>query len=660
MRPRGTIVGVAAVALALAACQPQATRLLLLDETLTQPTELESTARPWDAAGYRVDYRRFYPHLTHADLDRYRVVMILGGRRPTSTTDALTAGDLAILTEWTERGGVVVLGYPPEGSGAFDRWVMNRWLAWTGTGITIGDFAMRSSRPPRGPPLLYAELTTGMRGAGFDPFPAGVNDLLMIEDDGQALARAGGGAFVQGPGLSPELRSNAVAVAATRVDNGLVVVLSRSALAGEQQSDTVAGEAGHSALSGTEAFLQALARWTRRPAEWARIPTSRTRIPLLLMGGPGAVSPRPPRRAPPPGVGEARLVRRPTSPTSKPIPGLPGWITRQGVRALQTDFPPLDPQVSMTARLAAIDSVISLLDIGAFNILVTDAHVAPLADSASRLRWERDALRASWQQVAGRLQATSVRWVPVVLPRELEAPSDTATPPCPLDAALWGRIASGVRVLARFAVSHTELIPAVGIELDETTRPWIPIPFCDAAWQAGLGSLPHDSTLARARLARLAAVPLAARYDSLLESGLLAAYDSGVSRVVRQRAAALAQDVRRQRRDLMLAVVVPHSPADWFTRSLVDGLATPNAPTLVMSPDPRARALLAADGATGGAIILHAIRLDPALLSAGAMGRLAPAVFHEQDGFWLGPGESLFVGPSDSLARLVRRLSKEH
>jgi hypothetical protein len=314
----------------------------------------------------------------------------------------------------------------------------------------------------------------------------------------------------------------------------------------------------------------------------------------------------------------------------------------------------------MTARLAAIDSVTNLLDIGAFNILVTDAHVAPLADSSARLRGEKDALRASWQQVAGRLQATSVRWVPVVVPRELEAAGDTAAAPCPLDAALWGRIASGMRVLARFAVSHTELIPAVGIELDETTRPWIPMPFCDAAWQAGLASLPRDSTLPRARLARLAAVPLAARYDSLLESGLLAAYDAGVSRVVRQRAAAVAQDVRRQRRDLMLAVLVPRSPGDWFTRSLVDGLASPNAPTLVMSPDPRARQLLATAGATGSGVILHAIRLDPALLSAGAVGRLAPAVFHGQDGFWLGPAESLFVGPSDSLVRLVRRLSKEH
>jgi len=626
-------------AVVLAACQPQSTRLLLLDESLTQPAELESTARPWDAAGYDVDYRRFYPHLTHADLDRYRVVMILGGRKPAVASDALDAGDLAILTEWTLRGGVVVLGYPPEGAGSFDRWLMNRWLAWSGARITIGDFALHSARTPRAAPPLQPELTAGPRGAGFDPFPAGVNDLLLVENDDQILARAGAATFVQGPGLRLQHWPGAAAIAATRVDNGLVVVASRSALA-----------AAAGAGSESEQFFRALARWTRRPAEWARIPGAGPRASLVLSGGPGAVAPRPPRRVPPEGVAAERL-ERPTGTIPRPGAGLPGWITRQGVRALQTDFPRLAPEVGVTARIAALDSLANILDIGAFNLLVTSAHIAPLADSTGRERWERDALRASWQQVAGRLQATSVRWLPLVVPRELEATGDTAGPPCPLDEALWGRIASGMRVLSRFAASRTELIPAVGIELDETTRSWGAMPFCDAAWQAGLAALQKHASLTKARLTALAAIPLDVRYDSLLENGLLAAYDSAVSRIVEQRAAAVATDARRQRRDLLLAVVVPRSPDDWFTRSLVRGLAASASPTLVLSPDSRARQILGT--------VLHAIRLYPAELSAGGTGRLGSLLFREQDGFWMGPAESVFVGPSDSLARLIRRLSKE-
>jgi hypothetical protein len=627
------------VALLLAACQPQATRLLLLDESLTQPAELESTARPWDAAGYKVDYRRFYPHLTRSDLERYRVVMILGGRRPAAASDALDAGDLAILTEWTLRGGVVVLGYPPESGAALDRWLMNRWLAWAGAGISIGDFALRSARTPHAPPPLQPQLGTALRGGGFDPFPAGVSNQLLVESDAQTLASVGPAAFVQGAGLKLQRRPGAAAIAATRIDKGLVVVASRTALAG-------AGESG----TESETFFRALARWTRRPAEWARIPGAGPRASLVLSGGPGAVAPRPPRQSPPDGVYAERLSRA-TRPTARPGAGLPGWITRQGVRALQTDFPRLAPEADVTARMAALDSLTSILDIGAFNLLVTSAHVAPLADSVGRGRWERDALRAAWQQVAGRLQATSVRWLPLVLPGDLRATGDTAGPPCPLDDVLWGRIASGMRVLSRFAATRSELIPAVGIELDETTRSWSGMPFCDAAWQAGISALPKRPELTRARLAALAAVPLVARYDTLLESGLLAEYDSALSRVVEQRAAAIAQDARRQRRDLLVAVVMPRSPDDWLTRSLVRGLTTSSATPLVLSPDPRARQILG--------LVLHAIRLDPAQLSAGAASRLSPMVFREQDGFWLGPAESVFVGASDSLARLVRRLSKE-
>jgi hypothetical protein len=516
---------------------------------------------------------------------------------------------------------------------------MNRWLAWSGAGITIGDFALHSARTPRGAPPLQPELTAGPRGAGFDPFPAGVNDLLLVENDAQILARAGPATFVQGQGLRLQHWPGAAAIAATRVDNGLVVVASRSALA-----------AAAGAGSESEQFFRALARWTRRPAEWARIPGAGPRASLVLSGGPGAVAPRPPRRVPPEGVAAERL-ERPTGNIPRPGAGLPGWITRQGVRALQTDFPRLAPEVDVTARIAALDSLANILDIGAFNLLVTSAHIAPLADSTGRARWERDALRASWQQVAGRLQATSVRWLPLVVPRELEATGDTVGPPCPLDEALWGRIASGMRVLSRFAASRTELIPAVGIELDETTRPWGGMPFCDAAWQAGLAALQKHASLTKARLTALAAVPLDVRYDSLLENGLLAAYDSAVSRIVEQRAATVATDAHRQRRDLLLAVVVPRSPDDWFTRSLVRGLTAPATPALVLSPDSRARQILGT--------VLHAIRLDPAQLSAGGTGRLGSVLFREQDGFWIGPAESVFVGPSDSLARLIRRLSKE-
>src|SRR5437879_12571462 len=84
-----------------AACQPEAHRLLLVDFTLADPLTLETTAAPWHDAGYRVEYRRFYPHLTRADLARYRTVVVLAGREPERTLYALPLARHASLTERT-------------------------------------------------------------------------------------------------------------------------------------------------------------------------------------------------------------------------------------------------------------------------------------------------------------------------------------------------------------------------------------------------------------------------------------------------------------------------------------------------------------------------------------------------------------------------------
>src|ERR1051326_2659690 len=59
--------------LLLCACQPQARRLLVLDLALSEPALLNGTVQPWRDEGYNVEYRRFYPHLARADLDRIGV-----------------------------------------------------------------------------------------------------------------------------------------------------------------------------------------------------------------------------------------------------------------------------------------------------------------------------------------------------------------------------------------------------------------------------------------------------------------------------------------------------------------------------------------------------------------------------------------------------------
>src|SRR5204862_544336 len=86
-------IGLTAVLL-LCACQPQARRLLVLDLALSEPALLNGTVQPWRDEGYNIEYRRFYPHLARADLDRYRVLLFLLGREPEAPSDALTVGAL--------------------------------------------------------------------------------------------------------------------------------------------------------------------------------------------------------------------------------------------------------------------------------------------------------------------------------------------------------------------------------------------------------------------------------------------------------------------------------------------------------------------------------------------------------------------------------------
>ncbi|MFN2571693.1 MAG: hypothetical protein ABR537_08800, partial [Gemmatimonadales bacterium] len=168
-----------ALLLLMVGCQTESRRLLLLDLAATDPIVLENTAAPWHRAGYRVEYRQFYPHLTRQDLARYRTLIILGGREPEGLSDALTIGDVALLTEWLNRDGVIVLGYA---EGGLDRWIMNEWLGSQGAAITIGPQTTDAAAQP----LPHSALDN----AGFAPFPAGRNHPLQVGDRSQILARA--------------------------------------------------------------------------------------------------------------------------------------------------------------------------------------------------------------------------------------------------------------------------------------------------------------------------------------------------------------------------------------------------------------------------------------------------------------------------------------
>jgi hypothetical protein len=593
-----------------AACQTEARRLLVVDLTLADPLTLETTAAPWHEAGYRVEYRRFYPHLTRQDLTRYRTVLVLGGRQPESLSDALTIGDLAILNEWVRRDGVVVLAYTEDG-GALDRWIMDQWLASQGAGIAIGGgSAAGGAQLLDATPLPHSALDN----AGFAPFPAGHNYPLQIRDKSQTLARGGGTALV----------------AASRVGDGLIVVASRSLLA-SADADSRARD-----------FLVALARWTRRPAEWAGIGAATRPAPLRLAGGPQQVAVHAPPRAPPAGAGTAATVLPPPISTNREDPlTVPSWISRQGMRVLWSRF-----------MLPSLDSLLGFVDVAALNALATKIPEAAILDTATT--------RNLWKITADRLQATSIRWFPAValftIPSqgadEVDRLGRLAPIACGLDSLYWrGALRPSYRVLARLGGARPEVLAGVALDLDSAMTYYGGTGFCDADYRVGLAALGLD----RAEMQRLAELPPPVRYDTLLERGWLGRYFEGLEAAVAERAVVLRAELRRLHPDLRFAFHASDAPADWFSLGLLRGFSSPDAPVLLwLRERPRGGRALMRRYRERGVYALSALGLAPdrATFVQSEWPRLRFATFSEHAGFWLDGAAT------DSLGRVIRRFTK--
>jgi hypothetical protein len=641
--------------LVLAACEPRAERLLLLDLTLSDPFVLDATAAPWHAAGYTVEYRRAYPHVTHRDLSRYHVVVLLGGREPEGRSDALTLGDLAILTEWTRQGGVVVLGYAGDGEGFLDRWTMNRWLAASGAGIVIGDYPLQDTMPAPGgavePQALALPLPqSALDNAGFAPFAAGRNHVLLVRRESQVLARTSGTAFIRPPRDAPVPRGGAAVVAASRVGNGLVLVLSRHALGAEGaelRPSTLPPTAAPDDLRRTRAFLDALARWTRRPAEWAAVAPAAGRASLTLAGGPRPIAPHPPPLAPPPGAAVVTLPQPAARPPG-PRAGIPAWVGRQGMRVLWS-APGQRP----------LESILAFVDVGALNALATEVQAPARPDSLG--------LRNVWRATTERLQATSLRWFPAMVladlrpgaeggTAELDRHGEPVTVWCGLDSLFWrDALRPAYRALARLGGARRDLVAGVALDLDQAHGGYAGTGFCDATYHEALRALGGEG----AETAGLAALPPAARYDVLLEHGLLDRYYATLEGLVSERATALRAELRRANPDLQFAFRAAQPPADWFSLGLLRGFSAPDAPVLLWTRERRVRELLARYR-EHGIFALSAVALAPDRLAATDWPRLRRLAFVEHDGFWL-PLSSVqpaLARSPDSLGRLIRRLAK--
>lgn len=328
------------------------------------------------------------------------------------------------------------------------------------------------------------------------------------------------------------------------------------------------------------------------------------------------------------------------------------------------------PSVPYAGRARAIDSLPGLIDLGAFTAIAGAAGIEAMAESTRYAPWERTVVQTTWKLATDRLEQTSAQWLPSIEPDLFRLPPDTsaqgirgepARSGCLLNPEYWsGALLPAIRVAARLAAAHRDLIPAIVIDLGPTpsaTRRFDA--YCDADFHAGLDQMVRAGVLDTARATRLGALAPAARYDSLLEGGLLGSYDAALEQVVADRSAALRAEARRIRPGLDFALRADAAPADWFALGLLRGFSQPGDPVLLFSREVRMRAV-ARRYQERGAGVIAALELTPGRVPPGGWPRLRRALFDENDGFWLDGPAALAAGGGggDSVGRQMRRLIK--
>lgn len=327
---------------------------------------------------------------------------------------------------------------------------------------------------------------------------------------------------------------------------------------------------------------------------------------------------------------------------------MPAWVGREGMRVLWS-----------APGQRTLESMLAFVDVSALNALATEVQAPARPDSLG--------LRNVWRATTERLQATSLQWFPAMAladlrpaadggTAELDRHGDAAAVRCGLDSLFWrDALRPAYRALARLGGARRDLVAGVALDLDQARGGYAGTGFCDATYHEGLRVLGEEG----AQTAGLAALPPAARYDALLERGLLDRYYAALARLVSERAAAVHAELRRANPELQFAFRAEQPPADWFSLGLLRGFSAADAPVLLWTRERRVRDVLARYRERG-IFVLSAVALAPDRLAPNEWPRLRRLAFVEHDGFWLplSSAQAALARSPDSLGRLIRRLAK--
>src|SRR5207244_2739798 len=164
------------------------------------------------------------------------------------------------------------------------------------------------------------------------------------------------------------------------------------------------------AVTSRHAFVRAPRVPAPRPR--AGVAAAARAPPLVLTEPPVPVELASPPGTPPREV-DTMSLPVPADPKLAHATSVPDWLRQQGMRVLWTSLLATRDGRRVVRSGASLDSIVSLLDAGGFNLLAGDA--GPESTDSLHTRWdEREAVRRAWADAAKRLPPTAVAWSPVL------------------------------------------------------------------------------------------------------------------------------------------------------------------------------------------------------------------------------------------------------
>ncbi len=627
----------------------RAAKTLILDGELRHHSSWIDVIDAFAKAGAEASYRRFYPHVTAADVDLaadaypHAIVVLAAGRSPGTPSSLSRFDEIAIAKNFVQQGGALLLvpqhGWRDSPSGQNDFFIQNRLLEELDVPVRIdrntvlGVAWTGNPSPPHEPedwgyptPLEFMLGYPYLLTPEDKPIAGSSSPTLRVASlEVQVLLRTHAKGYLwkaQNPPSSvASLHEERAVAALARAGDGYVAVVPRGVLllsaatgniSDKPAMDLASRDAGRAWVESLTATLYDLVRGQ------ASFEVTKQRDVDQLFGVAAANQPALPTAAevvtikgdvstkavpdePPSGELTEKMPQPPGQPRA-----LPSWFSPGGGRLAYGGLAP--QQADMAVAFGEI------VDHG-IDVLMTSTDPSKLATLDGQALTDE---KAKYAAIAAMAKSAGARWIvgdwfnsaAGDYPQMVGAHGYATDIPAPLHEAYWTNEIIPIYKAVGELAATTPGLAGLHIDLELYNGPvwhldgWA---FSDDTLEIYLKGV-SDETFANS----LRDADHGDRLDLLVDAGRLGDYFSALEKAAFDLGVRCRKAARDAAPDLELMIYTPGFPSTWFYHGLLRGLGTHEKPVIVLSYEgwsDRATEALYADGVEmvhlGGTIVGH-------------------------------------------------------